>query len=126
MKKYIFILLFGFLVITSCSDEFLDLAPENSITSGNFYKTQKDFEQALIATYERLRGGFNATHSWVYGEQRSDNCHLTFNSVNRPAFIVDIELADQFLDLPTFGNVGAKWFSLYSAIFFSKFYSIKN
>lgn len=116
MKKHIFILVFGFLVIASCSDEFLDLAPENSITSGNFYQTEADFEQALIATYAGLRDGFNATHSWVYGEQRSDNCHLTFNSVNRPAFVVNVELADQFLDLPSFGNVSAKWNSLYSTI----------
>lgn len=116
MKKQIYILLLGLLVVSSCSDEFLDLAPEDSITSGNFYQTQEDFEQALFATYSALRSAFNGTHSWVYGEQRSDNCHLTFNSVNRPAFIVDIELADQFLDLPIFGNVGAKWNSLYSTI----------
>ncbi|MDN5210467.1 RagB/SusD family nutrient uptake outer membrane protein [Fulvivirgaceae bacterium BMA12] len=116
MKKHIIIFVIGLMGITSCSDDFLDLAPENSITSGSFYQTQADFEQALIATYANLRGGFNATHSWVYGEQRSDNCHLTFNSVNRPAFIVDIELADQFLDLPSFGNVGAKWNSLYGTI----------
>ncbi len=116
MKSIKNILILVTLILVSCSEDFLSLSPEDQITSGNFYKTKEHFEQALNATYGTFRGVFNANHSWMFGEQMSDNCHFIFNSQNRPVSITDKELADQFLLNDAMGDVADKYNSLYSTI----------
>ena len=54
--KYIYII--GLIVIVmSCSDAFIDLAPISSQSPENFYRTENDIEQAVIATYDALQDG---------------------------------------------------------------------
>ncbi|MGK6350908.1 RagB/SusD family nutrient uptake outer membrane protein [Parapedobacter sp. DT-150] len=77
MKKLI-ILVVAVISLGACSESFLDNVPEDTLTSGNFFKTESDFQQALIATYGAVRtaGDLN---SWVMGEMRSDNTHYDIN-----------------------------------------------
>jgi len=58
------------LTITSCND--LDLNPISSYNAGSFYKTQKDFELAIIGVYDKFQSLYNDLIPAVL-EGRSDN-----------------------------------------------------
>ena len=45
------------LVLIGCEKE-LDLAPISSLTSGNFYQTEKHLEEALTSVYDRAQDFF--------------------------------------------------------------------
>lgn len=77
MKKLLLII-FPLFLFVSCSKDFLNNAPEDFLTAANFFKTESDFQQALVSTYATVRtmGDLN---SWVMGEMRSDNTHYDIN-----------------------------------------------
>lgn len=52
MKKIIiFSILLSMLAMTACQDSLLDVENKNTISSGNFWKTEADVEKGLIAVY---------------------------------------------------------------------------
>lgn len=99
MKNIVLILLTAGLFFSSCSKDFLNLPPESSVASGNFYKTKDHFSQALVGAYQSIRNVKGSISSWVMGDFRSDNTHYKYNPGNRGSFIlesVDLFLDDQF------------------------------
>ena len=106
--KNILIILFA-VIITSCSEDFLNIAPKSSITSGNFYVTEAHFDQALVGAYASLRPAFGNPSSWTMGEMRSDNTHLEFNITNRGGTYVEREYADFFMDEAISNTVAEKY-----------------
>ncbi|MEL7002458.1 MAG: RagB/SusD family nutrient uptake outer membrane protein [Bacteroidota bacterium] len=69
LYKYLSILLV--FVFSACADEFLDEAPPFSIDSENFFNSESDYQQALIATYDLLAAvGYVTT---ITSEIASDN-----------------------------------------------------
>lgn len=70
--KNIVLLLIGFIFITSCSNEFIELDPPSNLSTEGFYKTETDMNQAVLSTYRGLRDHFNNTAIRL-GEIRSDN-----------------------------------------------------
>lgn len=68
---------------TSCSEDFLQLPPEDSLSQTIFFQTQSDFEQAINATYGPLRDlyniGGNSQGAWGMGELTSDNTYYKYN-----------------------------------------------
>jgi len=113
--KNILIILFA-VIITSCSEDFLNIAPKSSITSGNFYVTEAHFDQALVGAYASLRPAFGNPSSWTMGEMRSDNTHLEFNITNRGGTYVEREYADFFMDEAISNTVAEKYNTCYVAI----------
>lgn len=86
MKKIIGILtLIAAGTFTSCTDDFLQLPPEDSLSQTIFFETQSDFEQAINATYAPLRdlhqipGGANFQGAWGMAELTSDNTYYKYN-----------------------------------------------
>ena len=71
MKRNILTIGLSLTIIIGCSEDFLDLAPVSQVTTGNFYKSAEDMENALNATYEALHGMYN--DMFVFTEVRSDN-----------------------------------------------------
>lgn len=116
MRKYLFIaavlLIFG----QSCSSEFLELTPESSVTTGNFYQTQNHFEQALTGVYSSLRSAKGSVASWVMGEMRSDNTFYEYNNQNRGTGLLEREDTDGFLDNYTSTYISDKYNSCYIGI----------
>ena len=53
MNKYIYLLavVFG---LSSCND-FLELSPTNKVIETDYYKTQEDLTEALVAAYDPLK-----------------------------------------------------------------------
>jgi tetratricopeptide (TPR) repeat protein len=116
MKKTLHILAVAAFLLTSCSDEFLNRVPESSVTSGNFYKTEAQFDQALVGAYAAVRAAKGSIASWTMGEMRSDNTHLEFNNTNRGGQYIEREDADFFIDRNVSGLVADKYNSCYVGI----------
>lgn len=116
MKKLLYAIAITSLLLTACSEEFLELVPESSITSGNFYKTEAQFDQALNGAYASVRSAKGSISAWTMGEMRSDNTHLEFNNTNRGGGYVEREYTDFFLDEVSSGLVANKYNSCYVGI----------
>jgi hypothetical protein len=79
MKKMIFIsaVLLG-LLTTSCGNDFIERSPISNMNEMDFYKTEADFNTALVAVYQTLHTIYGAQGPVSYfGEQMSDNGTLT-------------------------------------------------
>ncbi|MDR2859165.1 MAG: RagB/SusD family nutrient uptake outer membrane protein [Mediterranea sp.] len=115
MKKIIvFIAIIGLLHLGSCSEDFLELYPETSVTSNTFYKTPAHFDQALMGAYQRLRT--LSVNGMVMDEMRSDNAHFTRYSGDRGPYL-STEVIALFLDDETTGNwINNRYNELYSGI----------
>lgn len=73
MKRLISIYIAA-LCLSSCSGNFLDLAPEHYLSESTFYQTEEHFNQAINGAYQSLRGTTNLSGA-LMGEMRSDNTH---------------------------------------------------
>lgn len=78
MKKYIVCVALSLLFLSSCNN-FLALSPEHQINENNFYKTEADFENALVGVYASFREIY--THEIFYlAELTSDNAEVSISS----------------------------------------------
>ncbi|MHA4807384.1 RagB/SusD family nutrient uptake outer membrane protein [Flavitalea flava] len=75
-RKILTIVLAGY-SLTGCH-KFLDIAPQTSLTSETFFKTQADFQQAVNATYNPLREIYN-NQIFYTTEMHSDNAYYYRN-----------------------------------------------
>lgn len=97
MKK-IFSLIILVLIFSSCSDSFLNLAPQYYPNDATFFKTQEQFVQAINGAYSSLRG-VTARQGYLMGEMRSDNTHYTRYKADRGLHILYREnIADFVVD----------------------------
>ena len=78
MKKLAIILL-SITLLSSCK-KFLELTPENQISSENFYRNANDFETALIGVYGTFRGLFNSSTNIYFGDLTTDNAEIQWSS----------------------------------------------
>lgn len=114
MKKQLKYVLFATLALSSCSDDFLDLAPPTSLSSATFFKTEEHFNQALNASYERMRQ--IATSGIFMDEMRSDNTFFTYYPGDRGPYL-STEVISQFLDdQNTNSFVSARYTACYAGI----------
>jgi hypothetical protein len=80
-KKYLTIIAIASVAISSCSKSWLTAYPDGAINEGNFYKSESDFQQAIVGAYVPLRDAAN--FSFYPEEARSDNSEYTYNSRDR-------------------------------------------
>lgn len=59
------------LAITSCKKEFIDLLPESTVSVDALYKTDKDFQDAVIGIYSNFRPQY--LNFWRFGDLRGDD-----------------------------------------------------
>ena len=102
------------LSLSACSNSFLELYPETSISSVTFYKTADHFDQALIASYTGLR---NIAQDGIFmDEMRSDNAFFTYYSSDRGCYM-RTEVIALFLDDESTGNwIENRYQSVYTCI----------
>lgn len=107
-----------FAILSSCKNDFLDKAPETVVPAAEFYKTESDFQQAIIGLYNPLRAlygtGLADVGAWAMGEMRSDNTTFSFNAANRG--YADREYVDLFTDDANSGTTSNKYNSNYIII----------
>lgn len=116
MKTRFLLMVISILLVTSCSDDFLSLTPQSSITNTNFFTNKDQFDQAMIGVYASLRVVFGGRASWVMGEMRSDNTFYAFNGGNRGPQYLDMEFTDNFLDDGSSVLIPEKWIGCYVGI----------
>ena len=110
--KYISIALAGMAIAASCKKGSLELFPDGSVTTNNYYKSTADFQLAVTGAYVPLRG--IAEYAFFLDEMRSDNTHYEYNSKDRGGFGYE-QLAD-FMDDAQNGVTGMRWASAYQGI----------
>lgn len=114
MKKIYTIIAILAVTATSCKQSILDLAPEDSYTTANFFKTEAQFRQAVAGAYVPLRDVM--TNDFHSAEMRSDNTHYQPIPTNRGAAYVNRENIDDFENLPGNTYVLALWENCYKVI----------
>lgn len=108
--KYIIyaVLLMAFPIIwTGCSD-FLEVQPQDQITSENFYQSEEDFKAATAPLYNKVWFEFNDKFYYGLGDGRSYNLYAPYSDYIYP-----------FSDLTETGLTGplvSAWQSLYNVI----------
>ncbi|HBE41762.1 MAG TPA: RagB/SusD family nutrient uptake outer membrane protein [Bacteroidales bacterium] len=84
------------LVITGCSDSFLDLAPISNSSVQTFYTNEGDFTNAIYGAYSTLRSnGAYSDYYQLVGELRSDNTEMGSTASDRFYFFNLQEFNDQ-------------------------------
>jgi starch-binding outer membrane protein, SusD/RagB family len=114
MKNKLLYILIGIFSMSSCGEDFLELAPETGLTDATFYKTESHFDQALIASYEKLR---TVAYTGIYmDEMRSDNTFFTYYASDRGPFLRDEVIAEFLDDANTYSHVSNRYDADYSGI----------
>ena len=69
------------LIVSSCSKSFIEKPPVSSVTIDALYKTDKDYQDAVIGTYQALRNQYN--NMWQFGDLRGDDVFIQVS--NQPS-----------------------------------------
>ena len=109
IRKNISIIVCMFLFLSSCSQDFIDFIPTSSATIDLIYKTDKDFLDALTATYTPIRDAYQ--NFYIFGDLRGDDswCEMFKNR--------STTYSDQFTLNSSDGSVSTAWQRYYQAIF---------
>jgi len=91
MKKLIFTIILAQVLMISCKKEFIELAPISSVSVNALYKTDKDYQDALIGCYTALRVQYNSM--WMFGDVRSDDSWKEV-SRNQSSYYIDVFTLD--------------------------------
>ncbi len=75
MKNIISIIFLAFItMLSSCSKSFIEKNPVSSVTTDALYKTDKDFQDAVIGSYQALRNQYQ--NMWQFGDLRGDDAWI--------------------------------------------------
>lgn len=111
-RKYLTIIAIASLAISSCSKSWLTAYPDGAINENSYYKTESDFQQALVGAYVPLRDA--ATLSFYLEEARSDNSEYDYNSKDRGG--AGYEQISDFMDDKGNGVISSVWLADFKGI----------
>lgn len=98
------------LFINSCSDDFVEVSPEYSIDSENYFNSEVDYYNAMVAAYDLLQTTYaNA----LLGEIASDNTLCGGESAND---VVGWQQIDDMIHTPVNSNLTDIWGWMYSGV----------
>jgi hypothetical protein len=116
MKKYIInkTIIAGLITLSaflfSCKDEFVEISPEYSIDSENYFNSPDDYYKALIASYDLLQPTYaNA----ILGEIASDN---TLCGGESPTDVIGWQQVDDMIHTSTNSNLRDIWNWMFAGI----------
>jgi len=103
-------LLMALVFMVSCSDNFVEVSPEYSIDSENFFNSEDDYYLALIAAYDLLQTTYaNA----ILGEIASDN---TLCGGESPSDVIGWQQVDKMIHTPTNSNLQDIWSWMFAGV----------
>ncbi|MCE5346533.1 MAG: RagB/SusD family nutrient uptake outer membrane protein [Bacteroidales bacterium] len=73
MKKICYLIVFTMLILSGCSESFLDTQPEDALAPGIFFKTPADIKTGLVAVYKPLQTIYNQGGVLTIVENMSDD-----------------------------------------------------
>ena len=97
--------------LISCGEKFFEEYPSNTITEGNFYQTEDDFNQGVYSCYAKLKtqSGFHITEL----AYRTDECILESMAVSTQ----DRYDIDHFAENASNGIMSDIWNAWYNGIY---------
>ena len=98
-------------LLSSCSQEFLDLKPISTATSDNFYRTADDFKNAVNGGYAGLQAAGLVANSYIFGEIASDNTVAVASGS-----VTDQDEFDRFYIKTTNPYISGRWNDAYTVI----------
>jgi hypothetical protein len=98
-----------FILINSCSEEFLNLPSPSSLTLNVYFKSQADYEAGINGIYSAMRSWFNGGYMGI-GDLHSDNLHYYMNPKNRGYVGMEAE-ADFVPDIQRYSNLWSIFYS---------------
>lgn len=101
------------MILVSCSEDFIEIGPESTVTTDVLYTTDNDFRDALIGTYNALQEPYG--NFWKFSDLRGDD---TGHFWQIP---VDYILIDDFSMDVNDSMLNNTWMGYYNVI-----YSINN
>lgn len=114
MRNKIIMMLIGYVAISSCKKDFLDVIPQSQVSSDNFYRVESDFRNAVNAAYSNMQedGMYGSVYSHL-SELPSDN-----TTVENPGGAGGIpqNIIDKFLMSSTDASGSSFYTSAYSVI----------
>lgn len=105
------------LVLTSCTDSFLDTSSKTSLTTVNYYKTQPQAEDAVIGCYDRYQNTVSNGNLSLFqaSEMMSDDCFGGGGPDDRDNRLLD--RMDQSLNPASNNLLGGIWGDYYKCIY---------
>jgi len=98
------------LVVFSCSDKYVEVTPEYSINSENYFNSPDDYYYALVATYDLLQTTYaNA----ILGEIASNN---TLCGGESPTDVIGWQQVDDMIQTPTNSNLKDIWDWMFAGV----------
>jgi hypothetical protein len=85
MKKLRNIILATTFLMLSCKKSFIELAPISTASVDAVYKTDKDFQDAVLGVYSVLRNQYQ--DFWIFGDLRADD---SWHALGNDAFLVSV------------------------------------
>lgn len=68
-------------MVSSCKKDFIEILPQSTVTIDVLYKSDKDFQDAVIGTYVALRTQY--ANMWQFGDIRGDDAWIQIS--NQPS-----------------------------------------
>ncbi|MAZ26980.1 MAG: RagB/SusD family nutrient uptake outer membrane protein [Cytophagaceae bacterium] len=102
IKYFMFLIISGGLLV-SCGDDFVDVDPKYQITSGTYFTSEADYENALIGAYDVLQSTYVNV---ILGEIASDNTHAGGESATD---VIGWQQVDRMEHTPINDNLDDIW-----------------
>jgi len=99
------------LLISSCSEDFLEKTPPSVFTEANYYKNVAELETGLVACFSYLRAGIDIDH-WMIGDLNSDDADCGSSPGDQPG-LYDISYSRQ---KPSGMWIWYFWYDFYAVI----------
>ncbi len=96
--------------MNGCTDDFVEISPEYSIDSENYFNSRDDYYNALIAAYDLLQTTYANN---ILGEIASDN---TLCGGESPTDVIGWQQIDDMIHTPTNSNLSDIWGWMFSGV----------
>lgn len=97
-------------LIFSCTDEFVKISPEYSIDSENYFNSEQDYYDALVAAYDMLQPTYANV---IVGEFASDN---TLCGGENPTDVIGWQQIDDMIHTETNSNLKDIWNWMFAGV----------
>ncbi len=94
----------------SCSDKFVEISPEYSIDSENYFNSSDDYYLALVASYDMLQSSYANV---IVGEIASNN---TLCGGESPTDVIGWQQIDDMIHTPTNSNLHDIWNWMFAGV----------
>ncbi|WP_460971036.1 RagB/SusD family nutrient uptake outer membrane protein [Spirosoma migulaei] len=108
MKKIACLVVFASMFTVSCQKDFIELNPISTVSVEAVYKTDKDFQDAVVGVYSMLKNQYQ--DFWIFGDLRADD---SWHALGNDAFLISVDKFNMNSDA---NLMISTWRNYYSAI----------